>query len=42
MEAERLNISLQTILRKCWGSSRLNDWISPAYVTREKSIVLLK
>ncbi len=42
MEAERLNISLHAILRKCWGSSRLNDWKSLAYVTREKSIVLLE
>lgn len=36
---EDLNVNFQLIVRKLWGLNWLNDWRSPAYVTREKSDV---
>lgn len=38
MEAA-LNVSLQSIVRKVQDLSRLNDWSSPALVTKHKSVV---
>lgn len=37
-----LNASLQVIVRKGQGLSRLNDLRSPEYITRKKSVVPLK
>lgn len=38
MEAD-LNVNLRVIVRNGWDLSRLNDWKSPAYVTRMKPVV---
>jgi len=38
MEAD-LNMSLQPIVWKGWGLGRLNYGISPAYITKEKSVI---